>query len=92
MAYINGVLNHTGSKYKLLEQILPEMDYTKKYFVDLFTGSFVVGANVITKYDKVLGNDIIPELIGIHKGLLESDDIIEKTKLLCPPKENKFIQ
>ena len=29
---VNGYLNYTGSKYKLLEQILPEMDYTKKYY------------------------------------------------------------
>jgi DNA adenine methylase Dam len=87
--YIEGVLNYTGSKFKLLDQILPKMDYSKKYFVDLFTGSFVVGANVVDKYDKVLANDIIGELIGIHKGLLESDDIIEKTKLLCPSKEDQ---
>lgn len=87
--YINGYLNYTGSKYKLLEQIIPEMDYTKKYFVDLFTGSFVVGANVVDKYDEILSNDIIPELIGIHKELLESDIIIEKTKSLCPNKDDQ---
>lgn len=85
---INGYLNYTGSKFKLLEQILPEMDYTKNYFVDLFTGSFVVGANVVEKYNKVLANDIISELVGIHRELLESDDIIEKTKLLCPSKDD----
>jgi len=87
--FVNGYLNYTGSKYKLLEQIIPEMDYTKKYFVDLFTGSFVVGANVVDKYDKILANDIIVELIGIHKGLLESDDIINKTKSLCPNKDDQ---
>jgi DNA adenine methylase Dam len=86
VSYTNGYLNYTGSKFKLLEQILPEMDYTKEYFVDLFTGSFVVGANVVDKYKKVLANDIISDLVGIHKSLLESDDIIEKTKLLCPLK------
>ncbi|NPV12844.1 MAG: hypothetical protein HPY57_13815 [Ignavibacteria bacterium] len=89
MKYINTPYNYTGSKFKLLEQILPEMDYTKKYFVDLFTGSFVVGANVLEKYDKILANDIILELIEIHKSLLESDNIIEKTKQICPGKEDK---
>lgn len=89
MEYINGYLNYTGSKFKLLEQIIPEMDYTKKYFVDLFTGSFVVGANVVDKYDKILANDIIEELVGIHRSLLESDDIIIKTKELCPDKTDK---
>ena len=89
MEYVNGVLNYTGSKFKLLDQILPELDYTKKYFVDLFTGSFVVGANVIDKYEKILANDIISELVGIHKGLIESDDFIERTKKLCPSKTNQ---
>jgi len=27
--------NYTGSKYKLLEQILPKFDYSKPYFLDL---------------------------------------------------------
>ncbi len=88
--YINGYLNYTGSKFKLLDQILPEMDYTKSHFVDLFTGSFVVGANVVDKYEKVLANDIISELVGIHRELLDSDDIIEKTKLLCPSKDDSI--
>ena len=88
--YINGYLNYTGSKFKLLSQIIPQMDYTKKYFVDLFTGSFVVGANVVDKYDKVLANDIIVELIGIHKELIKSpDEFIQKTKSLCPCKDDK---
>jgi site-specific DNA-adenine methylase len=43
MNYINTALCYTGSKYKILNQLLPQMDYTKKYFVDLFAGSGVVG-------------------------------------------------
>ena len=87
---INGYLNYTGSKFKLLDQILPELDYSKKYFIDLFTGSFVVGANVVDKYEKIFANDIISELIGIHKELINSDDIINKVKMLCPLK-NDFL-
>lgn len=30
--------NYTGSKFKLLDKILPKLDYTKPYFVDLFCG------------------------------------------------------
>lgn len=56
--FVNTALNFTGSKYKLLEQIIPEMDYTKKFFVDLFSGSGVVGFNVVDKYEKILTNDI----------------------------------
>jgi len=86
MIFINGYLNYTGSKFKLLQQIVPEMDFTKKHFVDLFCGSFVVGANVADKFDTILANDII-ELVGIHKGVLESNDFIDRTKLTCPIKK-----
>jgi len=80
--------NYTGSKFKLLEQLLPEFDTTKSTFVDVFTGGGSVYTNVLDKYEKVIANDIINDLIGIHKGLLESDDIVNKTKLLCPDKDN----
>lgn len=70
--YINTALNYTGSKFKLLEQILPEMDYTKHYFIDLFGGSGVVGFNLVDKYDKILCNDIISDLINIHKNLINT--------------------
>ena len=88
MKYIEGVMNYTGSKFKLLEQILIEMDTSKKIFVDAFCGSGSVYANVLDRYEKVIVNDIISDLIGIHKGLLYSDDIVNKTKSLCPGKDN----
>jgi DNA adenine methylase Dam len=88
--YINTALNFTGSKFKLLDQILPEIDYTKKYFVDLFAGSGVVGFNVVDKYDKILCNDIINDLVGIHKNVIYDFDIfIEKVKSLCVSKEDQ---
>lgn len=80
--------NYTGSKFKLLEQLLPEFDTTKSIFVDVFTGGGSVYTNVLDKYEKVIANDIITDLIGIHKGLLESDEIVNKTKSLCPGKSN----
>lgn len=78
--------NYTGSKFKLLEQILPEFDYTKPYFVDLFMGGGSVYTNVVDKYEKILANDIIKDLVGIHQDLLNGDDVIELTKLICPNK------
>lgn len=88
--YINTALNYTGSKFKLLEQLLPEMDYTKKYFVDLFGGSGVVGFNLVDKYDKILYNDIITDLVGIHKGIIhDSEKFITKVKSLCVDKDNQ---
>jgi DNA adenine methylase Dam len=86
--------NYTGSKFKLLEQILPEFDYTKPYFVDLFMGGGSVYTNVVDKYQKILANDIIKDLVGIHQELLNSDDIIEVTKSICPDKTdaNAFLR
>lgn len=78
--------NYTGSKFKLLEQILPEFDYTKPYFVDLFMGGGSVYTNVVDKYEKILANDIIKDLVGIHQDLLNGDDVIDLTKSICPDK------
>lgn len=89
MEYINTPMNYTGSKFKLLEQILPELDYTKSKFIDLFTGGGSVYTNILDKYDKVIINDIIEDLVGIHKGILEDDLIIELTKEICPEKGDK---
>lgn len=87
---INTPFNYTGSKFKLLEQILPHFDYTKEYFIDLFCGGGSVYTNVVDKYQKVLINDIIKDLIGIHQELIQSDDIVERTKSLCVTlKENQ---
>ncbi len=80
--------NYTGSKFKLLDQILPEFDYTKPYFVDLFTGGGSVYTNVVDKYEKIIANDVIKDLMSIHKDLSESDNIILETKSLCPGKLN----
>lgn len=80
--------NYTGSKFKLLNQILPLLDYSKPKFVDLFAGGGSIYTNVVDKYQKVLVNDIISDLIGIHQNLVLGDDIIEDTKKICPGKNN----
>jgi DNA adenine methylase Dam len=80
--------NYTGSKFKLLSQILPLFDYTKDNFVDVFCGGGSVYTNVLDKYQSVSINDIISDLIGIHKELMLGDNIINQTKLLCPGKLN----
>lgn len=88
MNYIETPFNYTGSKFKLLEQLLPEFDYTKPYFIDMFAGGGSVYTNIINKYDKVIVNDVIEDLVGIHKELILGDEIIELTKGLCPGKNN----
>lgn len=86
---INTPFNYTGSKFKLLNDILPNMDYSKSGFVDVFCGGGSVYTNILDRYDTVLVNDIISDLIGIHKALMESDSIIQTTKEACPNKDNK---
>lgn len=88
MNYIETPFNYTGSKFKLLSQILPEMDLSKKTFVDVFCGGGSVYTNVLDKYESVIANDIIADLVGIHQGLLNSDTIVDSTKYLCPGKSN----
>lgn len=88
--YINTPFNYTGSKFKLLEQILPKMDYTKDNFVDLFTGGGSVYTNILGKYDKVYINDVISDLVSLHEILCQSpDDLISKTMELASCKEDK---
>lgn len=86
--HIDSVMNYTGSKFKLLEQLLPVFDYTKPYFVDVFAGGGSIYTNVVDKYQKVLVNDVISDLVGIHQNLLLGDEIVKSTKELCPGKNN----
>jgi DNA adenine methylase len=90
MRYINTPFNYTGSKYKLLDQILPKFDYTRPNFVDLFTGGGSVYTNVLGNYKNVYINDIISDLVSLHRILKESpDELINKTMELATCKEDK---
>jgi site-specific DNA-adenine methylase len=89
MEYINTPFNYTGNKFKLLEQIIPEMDYSKKFFCDIFAGGGSVYTNIIDKYEHILINDIIKDLISIHKLLINDDNFVNNVKLLCPKKDDK---
>ncbi len=87
---INGYLNYMGSKFKLLPQLLPILDYSKKNFIDLFCGGLVVSANVAHKYEKIWANDKLPNLIGIHEEIINrGEDFIKEVISCCPPKDNQ---
>ena len=47
MELIETPFNYTGSKFKLLKQLIPEFDYTKPYFIDLFCGGGSIYTNVL---------------------------------------------
>jgi DNA adenine methylase Dam len=90
MSYINPPLNYTGSKIKLLDQILPLFDYTKNHFIDLFCGGGSVYVNVLDKYEKVTANDIIKDLIGIHNNLCTNpESFIETVRSLSKTKQDQ---
>lgn len=88
--YINPPFAYTGSKYKLLPQILPLFDYTKQYFVDFFCGGGSVGYNVLDKYEKVFMSDKNRSLMEVHSKLLtDGFNFTEKVKNLCVKKDDK---
>lgn len=86
---VNSCLNYTGSKHKLLPQLLPLFDYSKPYFADVFTGGGVVALNVADKYQEIWMNDIIGDLIGIHRSLLENPGFVAEVKSLCVTKADQ---
>lgn len=92
MNYINPPFNYSGSKLKLLDQILPLFDYSKDYFIDLFCGGGSVYTNILDKYKKVLINDVLSELIGIHENLNDNaSEFIESVKVLAKTKQNQAL-
>lgn len=78
MTYLNSPLNYTGSKTKLMNQLVnhfpKEID---GYFIDLFCGGLSVTIN--TDYDRYISNDIIKPLIEFYKEmkLLSAEDFIK---------------
>ena len=87
--YIETPFNFTGSKFKILDQILPLFDYNKEIFVDLFAGGGSVYSNVLEKYNKLIANDIIQDLVSIQKKLIFSEGVIEKVQDFCVDKDDK---
>lgn len=63
--YIQSPLNYTGSKYKLLSQILPLFPSNINNFVDLFCGGCNVGINAKAK--QTIYVDSCKPLIGLYK-------------------------
>ena len=53
--FVNSALNYTGSKYRLLGQIMPFLPKNNDIFIDLFCGGGSVGINASAK--KIILND-----------------------------------
>jgi DNA adenine methylase Dam len=72
---INSPFNYTGNKFKLLEQILPHFKNTET-FIDVFTGGGSIYTNVLDKYNNIIINDIITDLILLHEKLITNKNYI----------------
>lgn len=81
---------YIGSKFKLLDQIIPELETSHKNFVDLFVGGGSVFINVIKDYQTVYINDVLRDIIGIHQNIIDnSEKFIDYVKKIAPEKYNK---
>lgn len=86
---IESPINYMGSKYKLLEFLLPLFPKDKTEFIDLFTGGGSVYMNICDKYDRVIANDKIEDLITIHKSLRNKDFVLRAVDRSIETKESK---
>lgn len=59
---INNCFNYVGSKDRILPKIDNNLDKNKKYLIDVFCGSGVVGVNETTNYSKIVLNDMCWQL------------------------------
>ena len=70
---LNNCFNYIGSKDRLFSVIDKNLDKSKKYFVDVFCGSGVVGVNELNNYKKVVMNDMCWQVIDTLKFFRDND-------------------
>lgn len=68
---IRGPITYTGSKFRLLEQLLPLLPKDIDTFYDVFCGSCTVGLNA--KSNKVVYNDLEEHLIDMYSYIITHD-------------------
>jgi DNA adenine methylase Dam len=75
---IESPINYMGSKYKLLDRLIPLFPKTKN-FIDLFSGGGSVYMNVADMYDSVVSNEYIFGIHSIQKNL-QNESFIQEAK------------
>lgn len=70
---LNNCFNYIGSKDRLFSVIDKNLDRTKKYLIDVFCGSGVVGVNELNNYEKVVMNDMCWQVIDTLKFFRDND-------------------
>lgn len=79
---IKSPLNYTGSKYKLLSQLMPLFPKNISTFVDLFTGGGTVALNVDSQKTYSIDNNYsVIKLLSLFQKL-SFDELVEKVKEL----------
>jgi DNA adenine methylase Dam len=76
MQLIESPINYMGSKYKLLDRLIPLFPKAKT-FVDLFTGGGSVYMNISHLYENVIANEYINGVYQIHKNLNDKSFVQE---------------
>lgn len=93
--FVEPPFNYTGSKFKILHQIIPLFDKSKSVFVDSFAGGGSVWSNVCDLYENVVINDVLENLVEIQKLLIfEKDKTLEIIRHECSKitdKESYFL-
>ena len=64
---LNNCFNYIGSKDRLFPVIDKNLDKSRKYFIDVFCGSGVIGVNELNDYSKVVMNDMCWQMIDTLK-------------------------
>jgi len=88
---IESPINYMGSKYKLLDRLIPLFPKDKSVFYDMFTGGGSVYMNVAHLYDTVYANDILVDLRDIHERLrADAGTLVEYARhFSMPTKESQ---
>ena len=88
MNLIESPINYMGSKYKLLDRLIPLFPKAET-FVDLFTGGGSVYMNVNHTYKKVIANEYIKGVHQIHKNLKDKEFIQKAINYSVPTKHSQ---
>ncbi len=86
---IESPINYMGSKYKLLDKLIPLFPTDVDNFYDIFTGGGSIYLNMINRYKSVYSNDILTDLIEIHKNLPEQSFLDSAISHSTPTKESQ---
>jgi DNA adenine methylase len=86
---IESPINYMGSKYKLLDKLIPLFPTNVDNFYDIFTGGGSVYLNMIGRYKSVYSNDILTDVIEIHKNLPNKSFITSAINYSTPTKDSQ---